>query len=62
MSAPILPVDFDRDTGEFFRAAREGSYWEEVAKTSTVALYLPSDGDWAGAEVALYAADAAALR
>jgi len=46
----------------FFRAAREGSYWEEVAKTSTVALYLPSDGDWAGAEVALYAADAAALR
>jgi hypothetical protein len=25
-------------------------------------VYLPSDGDWAGAEVALYAADAAALR
>jgi type VI secretion system protein ImpJ len=46
----------------FFRVAREGQYWEEVAKTSTVALYLPADGDWAGAEVSLYAADAAALR
>jgi uncharacterized OB-fold protein len=23
MTAPILPVDFDRDTGPFFRAARE---------------------------------------
>ncbi len=46
----------------FFRVAREGSYWEDVAKSSTVALYLPADGDWAGAELALYAADAAALR
>jgi type VI secretion system protein ImpJ len=46
----------------FFRVAREGQYWEDIAKSSTVALYLPSDGDWAGAEVALYAADAAALR
>jgi type VI secretion system protein ImpJ len=46
----------------FFRVAREGQYWEEIAKSATVALYLPSDGDWAGAEVALYAADAAALR
>lgn len=45
-----------------FRVAREGQYWEEVAKTSTIALYLPSDGDWAGAEVALYAAAASALR
>jgi type VI secretion system protein ImpJ len=46
----------------FFRVAREGSYWEEVAKTSTVALYLPLDGDWAGTELSLYAADPAALR
>ncbi|HEY6077942.1 MAG TPA: type VI secretion system baseplate subunit TssK [Polyangiaceae bacterium] len=46
----------------FFRVAREGSYWEDIAKTSTVALYLPSDGDWSGAELALYTADAAALR
>jgi type VI secretion system protein ImpJ len=46
----------------FFRVAREGQYWEDIVKSSTVALYLPSDGDWAGAEVALYAADAAALR
>ncbi|RYZ08174.1 MAG: type VI secretion system baseplate subunit TssK [Myxococcales bacterium] len=46
----------------FFRVEREGSYWEEIVRSSTVALYLPSDGDWAGAEVALYAADSAALR
>jgi len=46
----------------FFRVAREGQYWEEIGKSATVALYLPSDGDWAGAEVALYAADPAALR
>lgn len=46
----------------FFRVAREGQYWEDIAKSATVALYLPSDGDWAGAEVALYAAEAAALR
>jgi len=46
----------------FFRVAREGQYWEEIVKSATIALYLPSDGDWAGAEVALYAADAAALR
>ncbi len=46
----------------FFRVSREGPYWEDIAKSATVALYLPSDGDWAGAELALYAADAAALR
>jgi type VI secretion system protein ImpJ len=46
----------------FFRVAREGQYWEDIVKSGTVAVYLPSDGDWAGAEVALYAADAAALR
>jgi type VI secretion system protein ImpJ len=46
----------------FFRVAREGQYWEDVAKSATVALYLPSDGDWAGAEVAMYAVDVAALR
>lgn len=46
----------------FFRVAREGSYWDEVAKSGTVALYLPSDGDWAGAELALYAVDPANLR
>jgi type VI secretion system protein ImpJ len=46
----------------FFRVTREGSYWEEVVKTSTVALYLPSDNDWGKAEVSLYAVEAAALR
>jgi type VI secretion system protein ImpJ len=46
----------------FFRVAREGTYWEDVASSSTVALYLPKDGDWAAAELALYAVDPAALR
>jgi type VI secretion system protein ImpJ len=41
----------------FFRVGREGSYWDEVAKSATVALYLPTDGEWAGAEVALYAVE-----
>ena len=46
----------------FFRVAREGNYWDEVAKSSTVALYLPADGDWAGSELSLYAVDPANLR
>jgi type VI secretion system protein ImpJ len=46
----------------FFRVAREGAYWEEVAKSSTIALYLPVDGDWASAQVSLYAIDPAQLR
>lgn len=46
----------------FFRVAREGSYWDDVSKSATVALYLPADGDWAGAELSLYAVDAAHLR
>jgi type VI secretion system protein ImpJ len=46
----------------FFRVARAGSYWEDIAKSATVALYLPSDGDWAGTELSLYAVDAASLK
>jgi len=46
----------------FFRVAREGSYWENIVQSATVALYLPSDGDWSGTELALYAVTAAALR
>jgi type VI secretion system protein ImpJ len=41
----------------FFRVAREGTYWDEIAKSATVALYLPTDGEWAGAELALYAVE-----
>ncbi|HKQ69378.1 MAG TPA: type VI secretion system baseplate subunit TssK [Polyangiaceae bacterium] len=46
----------------FFRVRREGPYWEEIAKSVTVALYMPVEADWAGAGVSLYAVDAANLR
>lgn len=46
----------------YFRIAREGTYWEEIAKTSSVALYVPRDGEWAGAELALYCVPPSSLR
>jgi predicted component of type VI protein secretion system len=46
----------------FFRVAREGAFWEDIAKTATVALYLPADGEWAGASLSLYAVDPKHLR
>ena len=30
----------------FFRLRREGPFWEEIAKSCTIALYLPVDDDW----------------
>jgi type VI secretion system protein ImpJ len=42
----------------FFRIRREGPYWDEMQSSSSIALYLPSDGDWSGATVAIYAIDA----
>jgi len=42
----------------FFRVRREGPHWDEVKASSSLALYLPSDGDWSGASVAIYAIDA----
>ena len=46
----------------FFRLRREGPFWEEIAKSSTLALYLPSDPDWKDAGIAVYAVDPAHLR
>lgn len=46
----------------FFRLRREGPFWEEIAKSSTMALYLPSDSDWKDASIAVYAVDPAQLR
>lgn len=46
----------------FFRVRREGPYWDDIAKSSTLALYLPADGDWAGTTLSLYAVDPAQLR
>jgi type VI secretion system protein ImpJ len=41
----------------FFRVRREGTFWDEISQSSTVALYLPADGDWKDATVAVYAID-----
>jgi type VI secretion system protein ImpJ len=46
----------------FFRFRREGPFWEEIAKTSTMALYLPADADWKETWLAVYAIDPAYLR
>jgi type VI secretion system protein ImpJ len=46
----------------FFRLRREGAFWEEIAKSGTVALYLPSDSDWKDAWLGAYAVDPTYLR
>lgn len=46
----------------FFRMRREGPFWEEIAKSSTLALYLPSDAEWKDAQVTVYAVDPTYLR
>jgi predicted component of type VI protein secretion system len=30
----------------FFRLRREGPFWDEIVKSSTLALYLPVDSEW----------------
>lgn len=46
----------------FFKVRREGPFWEDIARTSTLALYLPVDADWTGTSLSLYAIDPAHLR
>ena len=46
----------------FFRLRREGGFWEEIAKSSTLALYMPNDADWKEAWLAMYAIDPKYLR
>jgi type VI secretion system protein ImpJ len=46
----------------FFRLRREGPFWDEIAKSGTMALYLPSDPDWKDVGVEAYAVDPAYLR
>jgi type VI secretion system protein ImpJ len=46
----------------FFRLRREGPFWEEIAKSGTLALYLPSDADWKDAWLGAYAVDPTYLR
>jgi type VI secretion system protein ImpJ len=46
----------------FFRLRREGPFWDDIVKTSTLALYLPVDADWKGTSLALYAVQATHLK
>jgi type VI secretion system protein ImpJ len=46
----------------FFRVRREGPFWEEIAKSNTLALYIPTDPDWAGTTLSVYAVNPTLLR
>lgn len=46
----------------FFKVRREGAFWDEIARSSTLALYLPVDADWSGTTLSVYALDPAAAR
>ena len=46
----------------FFRVKREGPFWDGIANTRTVGLYLPADKEWAGTSLSLYAVDPGHLR
>jgi type VI secretion system protein ImpJ len=50
--ASVLPV---RPGVCFFRIQKEGPYWEDVARSSSLALALPEEGEWQGSSVAIYA-------
>jgi type VI secretion system protein ImpJ len=41
----------------FFRLRREGPFWEEIAKTSTLALYIPREAEWKDTLLFVYAID-----
>jgi type VI secretion system protein ImpJ len=46
----------------FFKVQRQGTYWDEVSKTSTIALYVPNEADWTGTALNLYVVDPKFLR
>jgi type VI secretion system protein ImpJ len=46
----------------FFRVQKRGSYWDDIAKTQSLALYLPNEKDWAGTALNVYAVDPQFLR
>ncbi len=46
----------------FFRLVREGPLWEEIAKSSTLAVYVPNDGEWKDVWLSVYALDPTYLR
>jgi type VI secretion system protein ImpJ len=46
----------------FFRVRREGALWEEIAKTATLALYVPAEADWHDVALTVYVVDPIYLR
>jgi type VI secretion system protein ImpJ len=46
----------------FFRMIRQGSYWEGIAKTRTLCLYIPRDAAWGELLLSVYALDPQYLR
>jgi type VI secretion system protein ImpJ len=46
----------------FFRVRREGPFWDEITKTSTLALRLPAEPDWHDVSLAVYVVDPIHLR
>jgi type VI secretion system protein ImpJ len=46
----------------FFRLIRQGSYWEGVAKTRTLCLYIPREAGWGDLLLSVYALDPQYLR
>jgi type VI secretion system protein ImpJ len=46
----------------FFRVRREGPFWDEIASSSTLALYMPAEPDWHDVAVTAYVVDPTYLR
>jgi type VI secretion system protein ImpJ len=46
----------------FFRLLRQGSYWEGIAKTRTLCLYIPREAGWGELLLSVYALDPQYLR
>ncbi len=46
----------------FFRLVRQGPFWEEIAKTATLALYIPINADWRETLLHVYAISPEYLR
>jgi type VI secretion system protein ImpJ len=46
----------------FFRLIRQGSYWEGIAKTRTLCLYIPREAGWGDLLLSVYALDPKYLR
>jgi type VI secretion system protein ImpJ len=46
----------------FFRLLRQGSYWDGIAKTRTLCLYIPREAGWGDLLLSVYALDPKYLR